>query len=119
MVLKTGNLLPKSSIRITDGDLSAAVSKALMSELGGSRRATKTVMRWTSVSERTARSWINGVTSPSGIHLVLLSAHCKTVLIAFLKLGGHHKMVANVDLVAAEAAIENVLKTIRMLQSDQ
>jgi hypothetical protein len=37
-----------------------AIAAALKRELGGSHRAIKIVMRWTGVSERTAKNWLAG-----------------------------------------------------------
>ena len=48
------------------------IASALRRELGGSRRAIKTLERWTGATPRTAKNWLSGSTGPSGEHLMLL-----------------------------------------------
>ena len=50
----------------------AAVAAVLRSELGGTRAAAKTLMRWTGAGERTVKAWLGGVSGPSGEHLIAL-----------------------------------------------
>lgn len=60
------------------------IASALRRELGGSRRAIKTLERWTGATPRTAKNWLSGSTGPSGEHLMLLLRYSdevfKTVL---------------------------------------
>src|SRR3546814_16509355 len=48
------------------------IAQALRGELGSSHRATKTLMRWTGASERTAKHWLAGHHGPGGGHLIAL-----------------------------------------------
>ena len=48
------------------------IAEALASELKGTRRAIKTVAKWTGASERTAKNWLSGRRGPSGQHLIAL-----------------------------------------------
>ncbi len=85
MVRKTVSQLRNKQHSLSDSLLAEQIGEALRLELGASRRATKTVMRWTGVSDTTARSWINGRASPSGLHLLELAAHSEPVMIFFLE----------------------------------
>lgn len=98
--------------------LAAIVGTALQSELGASRRATKTVMTWTGVSDHTARAWLNGRTSPNGVHLVVLAANCLPVMNAFLELTGHAKVALDIELEAVEERLEAMLKAARSQQTE-
>lgn len=56
------------------------VSVALRAQLGDSRRAVKTVQRWTGASERSVKNWFAASTGPAGRHLLSLLTHSDTVL---------------------------------------
>jgi hypothetical protein len=73
MVRKTVSQLRDSPFVLPDSMLAERIGEALRDELGASRRATKTLMRWTGVSDTTARSWLHGRVSPSGMHLIALA----------------------------------------------
>ncbi len=118
MVPKTGTKLPKLRAALTDAGLAAIVGTALQSELGASRRATKTVMTWTGVSDHTARAWLNGRTSPNGVHLVALAANCLPVMHAFLELTGHAKVALDIELEVVEERLEAMLKAARSQQTE-
>jgi hypothetical protein len=61
-----------------------AIADTLRRELGPTHQAIKTVMRWTGVSERTAKYWLSGERGPSGEHLIRLAQHSDAVLITML-----------------------------------
>ena len=93
-----------------------AIAAALKRELGGSHRAIKIVMRWTGVSERTAKNWIAGSHGPAGEHLVSLMGHSNEVLKVVLKLGNRETQhlcqeLADVrsTLVSMVSKLDNVL----------
>lgn len=113
MVPKSGSQLRDSRFVLSDSALAAQIGEALRSELGASRRATKTVMRWTEVSDRTARAWLTGRASPSGFHLVTLAAHSEAVMIALLKLSGHGELEIDLQLREIEARLVRLLATVR------
>jgi hypothetical protein len=69
-----------------------AIAAALKRELGGSHRAIKNVMRWTGVSERTAKKWLAGFHGPAGEHLVELMRNSNEVLTAVLSLAGRGEL---------------------------
>ena len=118
MVPKTGTKLPKLRSALTDARLAAIVGRALQSELGASRRATKTVMTWTGVSDHTARAWLNGRTSPNGVHLVVLAANCQSVMTAVLELTGHPGAALAIEIEVVEERLEAVLKVARGLRAE-
>lgn len=117
MVSKTGSRLPKSQFVISDTELANEVSNALIGELGGSHRATKTLMAWTHVSERTARSWLNGQSCPSAANLLTLSGHCDSVLKAALQLARYENVSLVIDLKTVERTLEVSLSSVRELIS--
>ncbi len=64
------------------------VATALHRDVGGTHRATKTVMQWTGASERTVKNWFAGTKGPSGKHLIALMSHSNTVMLGVLALAG-------------------------------
>lgn len=117
MVPKSGSELPFSSLPVSDAELAVHIAGTLREELGSSRRATKTVMRWTHVSDHTARSWLQGRSSPSGRHLVELAAHSEPVLQLLLELTGHRELTLQLRLQLLEQGLERALAEIRALRA--
>lgn len=115
MVQNTGSRLPNSTISLTEAKLAHAIGAALQSELGASGRAVKTVMRWADVSDRTARTWLQGHGAPDAIHLIALSSHCPSVMTFVLKAAGYQRLSLSIDLIAAETALAAALATVRQL----
>lgn len=119
MFPKTGNTFQnagnKSNSQIEYRD---AIWGALTSELGGTHRAAKITMRWTGVSERTARNWISGTHAPAGEHLVELMRNSDAVLSAVLILAGRPEAhaFARLDLVRAE--LHALLKAIDKIDGE-
>jgi len=110
MVPKTGNTLPKMPSEL---EFAEAIGAALRKELGSSRRATKSIMTWTGVTDRTARAWLHGLHSPGGLHLVALSANSRHVMELLLSLAGQRQCLVSLDLVAAEQELELALDHVR------
>ncbi|MEO9781601.1 MAG: XRE family transcriptional regulator [Sedimentitalea sp.] len=75
-----------------------AIAAALKRELGGSHRAIKIVMRWTGVSERTAKNWLAGAHGPAGEHLVELMRNSNEVSFAVLSLAGRSELKVGAGL---------------------
>lgn len=117
MVPNTGTQLPFGRAAISDAELAAYVGNALQGELGASRRATKTIMRWTGVSDHTARSWLNGKSTPSGLHLLVLASQCLPVMMTFLRLAGHQEFEVLLELEKVEDELELALKKVRDLRA--
>lgn len=117
MFPKSGTRLPKSPIPASDSAFAALIGSALQSELGASRRAAKTVMGWTGVSDHTARSWLNGRKCPTALRLTVLAANCPSVMTTLLRLTGHEKIAIGIDLEAVEHELEVMLETTRRLRA--
>lgn len=95
-------MLPKTSKKLRDNETSKVGSEyplvialALKGEVGGSRRAIKTLARWTGASERTVQNWLSAVRGPSGPHLVALAKHSNAVHEAYLSLAGRSEASAS------------------------
>jgi hypothetical protein len=93
-----------------------SIADALRTELGRSHRATKTLMRWTGASDRTAKNWLSGSYGPSGPHLIQLTRESDTVLATVLGMAGRNRHLIGADLlqirVALSAATELVDKLL-------
>lgn len=116
MVPNSGSKLRDSPVNLSDAVLAQMIGTALKADLGGTRQATKTVMRWTQVSDHTARSWLNGHTSPSSLHLLELAAHSDTVMTVIMKATGHAGLELALDLAVVENALERTLARVRALR---
>ncbi|MCA0872751.1 hypothetical protein LCL97_18110 [Seohaeicola saemankumensis] len=91
-----------------------AIAAALKRELGGSHRAIKIVMRWTGVSERTAKNWLAGSHGPAGEHLVELMRNSNEVLAAVLSLAGRGELKIGAGLHETR---ETLLQLLEVLDS--
>ena len=89
-----------------------AIAAALRSELGQSHRAAKTIMRWTRVSERTAKNWLGGTLGPSGCNLIRLARDSDAVMSALLLLAGRDSIALAADLRATRAALSAAMEAI-------
>lgn len=116
MVPISGSKLRGTPTDLSDAVLAHMIGAALKADLGGTRQATKTVMRWTHVSDHTARSWLNGHTSPSSLHLLELATHSENVMAVILQATGHGGLELTHDLVAVENVLEAALAQIRALR---
>src|SRR6266508_197291 len=89
MLPKKGKVLPRRSGRGKSRlEYAAAIAAAMRKELGDTHRAIKTVMRWTSASERTVKNWFSGQKGPSGNYLLGLIQESDAVLHALLHAAG-------------------------------
>tara|TARA_E500000305_G_C3952830_1_gene203053 strand:- start:27 stop:383 length:357 start_codon:yes stop_codon:yes gene_type:complete len=118
MVRNSGSQLRGSPFVLSDAELAMHVGLALMAELGATRRATKTVMRWTGVSDRTARIWLHGQASPSGAHLVALAAASPAVMKVLLRLTGNADLEVGIRIREIEIGLEQALVVIRSTHQD-
>jgi hypothetical protein len=115
MLPKTGRRLPKTP-PYSDLEIADAIGRALAEELGGTRRATKTVMRWANVSERGARAWINGESCPSCRHLILMASRSRAVMAVILRLSGHEEHLISLDLAEIEKGLLALVERLRALR---
>ena len=107
MVRKSGSQLRDSLFIVAESVLSEQIGRALRHELGTSRHATKEVMRWTCVSDKTARAWINGRAAPSGAHLLALAANSYPVMIVVLHMTGHGELERVIHRLTVKEAIDS------------
>jgi hypothetical protein len=112
MFRKEGRRFPGAS---NDGGYAGAIADALRTELGQSHRATKTLMKWTGASDRTAKNWLSGCCGPSGGHLVQLARESDTVLAAVLALSGRHRHMLGADLLSIRAGLASALVAVDQL----
>jgi hypothetical protein len=119
MLPNTGTLLPGRGATITALEYSSQIRQALRDELGGSRAAAKSLMRWTGASNRTARNWLNGAASPSGYHLVCLARESNAVLAAMMSLSGRPELALSADIHAVEVALAKAAGTIATLRRER
>lgn len=119
MLPNTGNLLPRRGAVITEPEYASRIRQALRDELGGSRAAAKSIMRWTGASNRTARNWLNGAASPSGYHLICLARESNSVLAAMLSLSGRSELALSADIHAVEVALARAAKAISTLRRER
>jgi len=115
MVRNNRSLLRKALVPLSDSALTDQIGEVLRTELGATRRATKTVMRWTGVSDNTARSWLNGKASPSGLHLLELAAHSQAIMVLFLEVTGHGDLEIGLRLQEIEGVLEEALERVRSI----
>jgi hypothetical protein len=115
VVRKSGSQLRDSQFVIAESVLSEQIGKALRKELGTSRHATKEVMRWTCVSDKTARAWINGRAAPSGAHLLTLAANSRRVMNMVLCMTGHPDLEVGFKLKEIEQGLVVALAQIRAI----
>ena len=92
-----------------------AIAATLKRELGGSHRAIKTVMRWTGVSERTAKNWLAGSHSPAGEHLVVSMRYSEEVSVAVMKLPGRQNFQLVLEITELQSTLSRVLADLKEL----
>jgi len=99
MFPKKGKIFPARS-KATENEINYAnaISLALRAELGGSHRAVKTIMQWSTANERTIKNWLAGKSGPRGQHLIDVIRHSDAALSAVLCLAGRREVVTVVNL---------------------
>lgn len=118
MFPKTGNQFLKYADRLRPEQFAEAIGHALRSELGASHRATKTVMRWTGASDRTAKHWLSGTHGPSGWYLVLLARESEAVMETILVLARRELNVSALKLRSLRASLMVAVDAIDMAVED-
>lgn len=96
----------------TERQFRRLISVALQNELGGSRRATKTVMRWTGASERSVKNWLAASHGPSGEHLVRLARHSDEVFELFLLMAERKPILTTTSLVQLRASLAQTVERL-------
>ena len=109
-------MIPEIGIKLpAETAYAELIGHALRLELGESRRAVKTIMRWTGVSDRTARNWLSDVSGPSGCHLAMLAAQSDLVLEAFLSLAGRGNQMLVADIATVQKALKRATALVELL----
>lgn len=116
MFPKSGSKVPGTRIRPTEADYLADIREALRGELAGTGGATKTIMRWTGASDRTARNWMSGAAGPSGYHLICLARESNAVLAAMLAMSGRPELALSADVHAVEVALAKAMGSLEVLK---
>jgi hypothetical protein len=118
MFPKTGNNFPNISGNPSSADFTVAIGQALRAELGTTRQAAKSIMKWTGSSERSAKNWLAGTHSPSGWHLIMLAKQSDSVMAVMLIMAGRELNVSALslsalrsDLMGAVEAIDEAIKS--------
>lgn len=119
MFPKSGIKVPKLKGRPSEEDYLAEILQALRHELGTAGGATKTIMRWTGASDRTARNWMSGASGPSGYHLICLARESNAVLAAMLALSGRPELALSTDVHAVEVALSKAMGSLEVLKRQQ
>jgi hypothetical protein len=96
----------------------AAVAAALRSELGGTRSAAKSLMRWTGASERTAKAWLGGISGPSGEHLIALLRNSDAVFALVLRLSGRAAGSGPGELLVVRRHLLDALAALNRVAGD-
>ena len=113
MFPKMGRTFPsEDGRRVGRLEYQMAIAAALKRELGGSHTVIKVLMRWTGVSERTAKNWIAGTHGPAGEHLIWLMCHSQEVLAAVLALSGREAYGIVIELVTLRSALARMASTV-------
>ena len=116
MLPKTGSPVPRPTKPISEAEYAAAICAALRAELGATGVAAKTIMRWAGVSDRTARNWMTGVSTPSAHHLMSLARQSDGVMSAILTLAARPELALAADLHAIEVALAKASGAFEVLR---
>lgn len=111
MFPKKGKIFPDGNDRERRSHACAGlVAEALERELGGSHRATKTVMNWTGASARTVKGWLAGLRAPSADYLLILMQESDAVFEILATRAGRQGAISAARFLAAHAAaVESII----------
>jgi hypothetical protein len=108
---KTGRTFPNDA-KVRQSPYVEAISAALREELGDTRHGTKIAMRWTGAGDRTVRNWFDGISGPSGEHLVALAGHSDRMFKTFLVLAGRGAPITTASLVEVRGKLAEALEDV-------
>lgn len=112
MFPKKGKSFPIGRDALTDVEFAQVIASALKVEFGSTRHATKTIMKWTNVSQRTAKNWLNGTNAPSGVHLVLLARESNAVLKALMLMAERPEMSLGASLLSLRRVLAETMSAL-------
>lgn len=116
MLPESGRKVPVARSLLSNAQFAEQVGMALRAQLGGSRQATKTVMAWTGVCDRAARTWIHGGGGMSGVHLIQLARHSDPVWRLVLELSAREEAALGFEVHAVEVALAKATGAIETLK---
>lgn len=109
---KKGNSFPIGRDTLTDAEFAQVIASALKVEFGSTRHGAKTIMKWTGVSQRTAKNWLNGTNAPSGVHLVLLARESNAILKALMLMAERPEMSLGASLLSLKRLLAESLAAL-------
>ena len=109
---KKGNSFPIGRDMLTDVEFAQVIASALKVEFGSTRHGAKTIMKWTGVSQRTAKNWLSGINAPSGVHLVLLARESNAVLKALMLMAERPEMSLGASLLSLRRLLAETLAAL-------
>lgn len=112
MFPKKGSSFPVGRDALTDTEFAQVIASALKVEFGSTRNATKMIMRWTGVSNRTAKNWLNGINAPSGVHLILLARESNAVLKAMMLMAERPEMSLGASLISLRRVLAETMTAL-------
>jgi len=98
--------------RRTSSPFAVCIAQSLDEELKGSRRAIKTIMKWTGASERTVKGWLAGSNGPSGEHMISLIRCSNRVFKCVMDLTGRKEVIASKELVSLQKRLRDTIVSI-------
>ena len=112
MFPKKGSSFPVGRDRLTDAEFAQVIASALKVEFGSTRNGAKTIMKWTGVSERTAKNWLNGTNAPNGVHLILLARGSNAVLKAMMLMAERPEMSLGASLLSLRRMLAETMAAL-------
>ena len=112
MFSKKGNLFPIGRDTLTDAEFAQVIASALKVEFGSTRHGAKTIMKWTGVSQRTAKNWRSGKNAPSGTHLVMLARESNAVLKALMLMAERPEMSLGASLLSLKRLLTETMAAL-------
>lgn len=112
MFPKKGSSFPVGRDTLTDTEFAQVIASALKVEFGSTRNGTKMIMKWTGVSDRTAKNWLNGTNAPSGVHLILLARESNAVLKAIMLMAERPEMSLGASLLSLRRVLGETMAAL-------
>ena len=112
MFPKKGSSFPVGRDTLTDTEFAQVIASALKVEFGSTRNGTKMIMKWTGVSDRTAKNWLNGTNAPSGVHLILLGGEASAVLKAMMFMAERPEMSLGASLLSLRRVLGETIAAL-------
>lgn len=112
MFPKKGSSFPIGRDALTDSEFAQVIASALKVEFGSTRNGAKMIMKWTGVSERTAKNWLHGTNAPSGVHLILLARESNAVLKAIMLMAERPEMSLGASLLSLRRLLSETMAAL-------